>query len=380
MPAQHLHREKGDGIYLHVFNKGIENRIIFRDEADFAVFICFLEGYLSVPKDAESTKKEFSIHGRTFRGVPHQPKNYLGKVELLAYNLQPDHFHLLLHQITQNSLQGFIRSLCTRYSMYFNRKYKHTGALFEGPYKSVQIKDEELLLLTRYLHKTGDYSTYSEYLKLKDTPWVSTKIVLSMKKGEGNYQDYVEKYEPDREENELLRKIVIEKIDTHLERSNLAETIPEMAAEPFEKVNLDQDLNPLQRKPEFFAVAIVFFLLLSFGIRNVIIFSAKSLKSSTLGASTAVSTVKPHPSPTPSVFPKTEEVQPKKIVTISITDGGEFVNIRKEPAPGSKKIGQAHDGETFELISIDVEWFGVKLPNGLTGFVSAKYVKGGTHE
>src|SRR3989344_2821447 len=150
MPAKNLKRVNDSEIFCHVYNKGIEDRIIFADDADYQVFLGYLEDYLSPPKAPESTKKDFTVNGRVFRGVPHQPKNYFKKVELVAYSLKPDHFHLLLREITQKSLQAFIRSLATRYSMYFNKKYKRTGTLFAGPYKSVIVGNEtSLLLLTR---------------------------------------------------------------------------------------------------------------------------------------------------------------------------------------------------------------------------------------
>src|SRR3990167_1513520 len=188
-----------EGAYYHVYNKGIEDRIIFADDADYQVFLGYLEDYLSPKKTPESTKKDFTVNGRVFRGVPHQPKNYFKKVELVAYSLKPDHFHLLLREITQKSLQAFVRSLATRYAMYFNRKYRRTGTLFAGPYKSVIVGNEtSLLLLTRYLHKAGGYSSYPEYSGAKVTPWVKTKLVLSIKNSKGEYKDFVEK-EPNQE-------------------------------------------------------------------------------------------------------------------------------------------------------------------------------------
>src|SRR3989344_6913923 len=180
MPAKNLYREDKEGIYSHIYNKGVEKRIIFNDEKDYEVFQGFLKDYLTIPQDPENIKKEFSVHGRIFRGTPHQPKNYFNKVELIAYSLMPDHFHLLLRQKARGSLESFIRSLCTRYSIYFNKKYQHTGALFEGPYKSVQIKDKtRMLYLTRYLHHAGGYSSYARYLGKMATSWVNPEIVQS---------------------------------------------------------------------------------------------------------------------------------------------------------------------------------------------------------
>src|SRR3972149_9961260 len=107
MPAKNLHRIDEEGIYCHIWNKGVENRIIFNDEQDYEVFLGYLKDYLTAPADPESIKKAFTVNGKTFRGMPHQPKNYLNKVELIAYSLIPNHFHLLVHQKTRGSVERF---------------------------------------------------------------------------------------------------------------------------------------------------------------------------------------------------------------------------------------------------------------------------------
>lgn len=388
MPAQNLHKADEGGNYLHVFNKGFENRVIFRDEDDFSTFISFLGEYLSPPKDAESAKKEFSVNGQTFRGVPHQPKNYLGKIELLAYSLQSNNFRLLLHQKTTKSLQGLIRSLCTRYSMYFNKKYQRTGGLFEGPYKSVTISEKDLPILTRHLHKNGDHSSYQEYLKLKNTPWVMTKIVLSLKNGNGNYKDFVEKHKPSEEERELLGKIVIEKNDSNLERSNLARSAiknPSETANGYsKKIQSKPNSNLRQKIVEFLGITSVFLVLFSIGARNVMISTNKVPESSALGIRTKISVTRaPSPSQiistsskssTSSPLLKVEE--PKTMLMIDAKDASASVNIRQEPTTNSKSIGKAKNGDTFEFVSLNSGWYGVKLASGSgsIGFISAEFV------
>ena len=282
MPAKNLRRTNEGGAYCHVYNKGIEGRSIFADDSDYQVFLSYLEEYLSTPKALDATKKEFTVNGRIFRGVPHQPKNYFNKVGLIAYSLSPDHFHLVLHQKAKKSLQAFIRSLCTRYSIYFNKKYSRTGTLFEGPYKSVQITDNNgLLLLTKHLHKTGFYSTLAEYSGQKVTPWVESKVVLSMKNTEGNYYDYLEKYEPNQSEKTLLQTISIEDVDNHLERRNLEEIV----------------LKPWSRIPELAAAGAVLVLLLGFSLRNVSLTRNVDPPPKTLGTTSTLASPQPTESP-----------------------------------------------------------------------------------
>lgn len=354
MTAKNLHGIDEKGIYYHVYNKGIESRIIFADEADYQVFLGYLEEYLSTKKSHENTKQEFTVNGRVFRGVPHQPKNYFKKVELLAYSLKPDHFHLLLHEITQKSQQGFLRSLCTRYSIYFNKKYNRTGSLFEGPYKSAIIEDKKsLLLLTRYIHKTGDHSSYPEYLGEKETPWVRTKDVLSIKDAEGKYKYFVEKHGLDQQEKALLESVAID-FNKHLERRDLAEV----------------KLKPWSRFPELAAAFLIFVALSGFGLRNITA-SAKGTQSSfpiTLGAKdTPPQSQSQQPSPSPKSYP-----QPK--IILRVINVSEPVNIRKEPAVESAVVGKANGGETFEVLSQNSDWYRIKLPDG-AGFISSQFVE-----
>lgn len=381
LPAKKPRRIDEEGVYSHVYNKGVEGRFIFKMEDDYKVFQGFLKDYLTAPKDPDSIKKDFSVHGRIFQGTPHQPKNYFNQVELIAYCLIPDHFHLLLRQVTAGSIENFIRSLCTRYSMYFNKKYRCNGALFEGPYKSVAIKDESYLpLLTRYLHQTGSYSSYPEYLGLKRTSWIKPKVVpgsykQSLKLGGPSYKDFVEKYELDQKEKEALKEIILENEPQHFKERNFA------GNEEISNPNLEPRSS--SRLPDFLTIsAVLFILLVTFSVGNIKLSTAKSPHAITLGMSTIISTPKiSQPLPTPiqsgptpavtaeteeAVLAETEQVKPKAILTIKTNDASASVNIRQKPSTSSAKIGEAKNGDTFEFVSQDSEWYEVKLPDGLT--------------
>ncbi len=352
MPAKNLHRNDEKGIYSHVYNKGIEKRLLFNDEKDYEVFLGFLRDSLT-PYDPQRNKKVFTVRGREFQGLPHQPKNHFDKIELVAYSLMPDHYHLLLHQTTHGSLKNFIRSLCTRYSIYYNKKYQRTGALLEGPYKSIQIPDEpHLLHLTYYFHHTGSYSSYPEYLGTRATSWVKPKGVLSFfGKGTDDYKDVVETYELDQKEKEFIETITIEHVTQHhSERRGLTSNVETYHS----KIYVDPYLNPFKRVLGILTTAIVFSLLLILGIRNV------------------EASKHPRPLPAPPVL---EETKPKTTLTIKMNNGSESVTIHQKPTINAKKIGEAKDGDTFEFISLDSEWFEIKLADGSTGFISAAYVK-----
>jgi putative transposase len=388
MPVQKLQKIDKNKVYYHIYNKGVENKNLFNDNRDYDVFLDYLKDYLTAPPDPEKTKKSFSVNGRVFHGVPHQLKNYFNKVELIAYNLMPDHFHLVVNQKTRGSLEKLIRSLCTRYAIYYNKKYQRRGSLFSGPYKLVPIKDvSQLLHLTRYLHResfkrNGDgkdanlngHSSYEEYLGERETSWIKPKVVLShfskskndSFKEIGGYKNFVEKYELKQKEKEMLERIIIESEPEHLERRVLK---PE-ESKSFQEVRKNPVIEPRSKIPEFIAAAtVVFVLLFTLGIRNIrtSVIQTKLSKSST-------------PPPTSQISGLETEAEdakpePKKILVIKINDKSESVNLRQEPTTKSEKVGKAKDGDTFELVSKDSKWYQIKLADGSIAFVSARYAE-----
>jgi len=191
MPSRYLIRQFTQNTIYHVYNRGVEKRKIFLDEQDYKVFLSYLREYLS-PKPTlnELVKKEFSFKDRIFKGIPRQPNNYHGQIELLAYCLMPNHFHFLIKQNNHiNSLKEFMHSLLLRYSMYFNKRYERVGSLFQGKYKAIIVMDETYVLhLSRYIHINPAeytknlltaYSSYPEYVGVRNTDWVKPKLVLS---------------------------------------------------------------------------------------------------------------------------------------------------------------------------------------------------------
>ena len=138
----------------------------------------------------------------------------------------PNHFHLLLNQVSKESMRHFMQSLCTSYSMYFNKKYKRIGSLFQDIYKAALIvEDPYLLHLSRYIHLnpiellTGPspvsvekypYSSYAYYLGKKQVMWINPKPILSFFKTQRrinstlqdffSYQSFVEDYVEDPKE------------------------------------------------------------------------------------------------------------------------------------------------------------------------------------
>lgn len=194
MPAKNRIKPYVENGYYHVYNRGVEKRKIFLDDQDYRVFLHLLKTYLSPPKkNALHPLAEVS----KFKPVRVRPiPNFHEKITLLAYCLLPNHFHLLLHQQPREGMQKMMRSLCTTYAMYFNRKYERTGSLFQDIYKAAWVGegdtgDAYLLQLSRYIHLnprfelTGinpvnwQYSSYQYYLGKKVAQWINPQPILN---------------------------------------------------------------------------------------------------------------------------------------------------------------------------------------------------------
>ena len=150
MPARHSRKTYVANSFYHLYNRGVEKREIFVDDQDYAVFLSYLKDYL-VQKDIQALNLRLSDPLLTSGEREKIYKllklnNFKDHIILLCYSLMPNHFHFLVKQDEEETIDSFLNSLLTRYAMYFNRKYKRVGHLFQDVYKAVLIESEEQLL------------------------------------------------------------------------------------------------------------------------------------------------------------------------------------------------------------------------------------------
>ncbi|MEA3355544.1 MAG: transposase [Patescibacteria group bacterium] len=212
MPGKNIVKEYRPESFYHIYNRGVAKQEIFLDEYDYKKFLGYLKLYLTPINIDDKTAKVFSSR---------QLKNYCDVIKLISYCLMPNHFHLLLYQKEIDSINYFMRSLGTKFSMYFNRKYKRVGPVFQGTYKAVEVKSEsQLTYLSKYIHrnplpvleKDGDlenykYSSYANYLGRFKQAWVKPADILCYFK-KSLYKDFVE--EVDARDLYLIKDVVIE--------------------------------------------------------------------------------------------------------------------------------------------------------------------------
>jgi len=135
-----------EGEFYHVYNRGTDKRLLFRDDTDKQRFIklLFISNSIIRINVRDILRKNKDPFGHK-RGVP--------LVKIGAYCLMPNHFHILLTPAVEGGVSAFMHKLCTGYSMYFNRRYNRTGTLLEGPFKSSWVdNDIYLKYLYAYIH------------------------------------------------------------------------------------------------------------------------------------------------------------------------------------------------------------------------------------
>lgn len=189
MPHRNTVRHFTEGGVYHVYNRGVEKRNIFLDEQDYAVFLHLLKYYLSPVQKIETHPL---LEFQNFKIVRPRPLANIEKdIELFAYCLMPNHFHLLIKQVTKDGVTKLLRRIATTYSMYFNKRYKRVGYLFQGRYKTAMVEtDYYLIHLSRYIHLNPyeltrsnlvnyPYSSYAHYLGIKHSAWLKTNLILS---------------------------------------------------------------------------------------------------------------------------------------------------------------------------------------------------------
>lgn len=197
MPTKNRVKVYVSDMYYHLYNRGWNRTAIFREDEDFTQFEWLLARHLS-PQPVQDAK------GREYRHL--RPT-----VDLIAYCLMPNHFHLLVYQRDDHAIAQLTSSVLTAYTMYFNTKYKRRGSLFESTYKAVPIlEDAQLMHITRYIHlnhadyRTWPFSSYADYSE-QAREWVEPQTIMELFSSKAAYLEFVDDYEDMQRERDRIK-------------------------------------------------------------------------------------------------------------------------------------------------------------------------------
>ena len=122
--------------YYHAFNHGAHAAPLFHDKQDFERFLTLL--YIAnntghfILRDMKTADVFATMRTRAL-------------VDIAAYCLMPDRYHIILRDRELNGVQHFIHKISTAYVMYYNRKYNHKGTVFAGTYRARRVPDQSRL-------------------------------------------------------------------------------------------------------------------------------------------------------------------------------------------------------------------------------------------
>ncbi len=177
MPRRQLPLQNGQ-IY-HVYNRGQNHQLTFASNLHYQRAMSTLEFYLKSQPISFSSYIRQTLIARS--GLLSNNNNADQKVDIIAYCLMPNHFHLLLRQNSQNGISHYLSLFQNSYTKYFNQLNKRQGPLFSTQFKAVHISSKEQLLHTsRYIHLNPYASSISKTVEgCLAYPWSSISAYIS---------------------------------------------------------------------------------------------------------------------------------------------------------------------------------------------------------
>ena len=203
----------------HIVLRGVGDSLIFKDESDYYRAIFSLYEFNDT-KPIEIRKQREKRKIAKARGEQFSADTRSLLVEILAFYFMPNHIHLLVRQIKDNSITQFMRKFGAGYAAYFNKKYNRKGHLFQGRFRAVHIKtNDQLKNVFVYIHTNGvslvepnwkekgienpqevikslenyKWSSYPDYLGKKNFPSVTKRdFLLKVMGGKEGCRKFVE--------------------------------------------------------------------------------------------------------------------------------------------------------------------------------------------
>jgi putative transposase len=187
------------GEIYHIFNRGVEKRNIFQDDADRWRFLQGLYLFNDEKVSARSLWKLENERGelnfRTLKKfVEREREKREPLVRIMADCLMSNHYHLILEEIKENGVSTFMHKIGTGYTGYFNRKHGRVGSLFQGTFKANHVdKDLYLQYLLIYLNVVNPGELVEP--KLKERGVKNVDMIMRFAAGYpwSTHQEYLKK-------------------------------------------------------------------------------------------------------------------------------------------------------------------------------------------
>src|SRR3989344_683200 len=141
------------GEIFDVFNRTVAHEPAFDNKWEIARMLEVIEYYMFDLNPIRYSK---------FKTLPIEEKkgfltkmreNNLKHVEIYSFAIMPNHYHILLKQLSENGISKYIGNLQNSFARYHNIKNNRVGATFQSPFKATLIEsDEQFTHVARYIH------------------------------------------------------------------------------------------------------------------------------------------------------------------------------------------------------------------------------------
>ena len=149
------------GSIVHVMKRGARGMPITRDRVDQGRFLKLLY-YLN-----DGAYRNESWERATDSLLPFEwPAHWSEReplVNILAWTLMPNHFHIVLKALCEEGIPLFMKKLCVSMTGHFNAKYEEKGSIFQGAYRGRTAElhgDEYLRYLPVYVMVKNPFELY----------------------------------------------------------------------------------------------------------------------------------------------------------------------------------------------------------------------------
>jgi len=214
--------------FYHIYNRGVDKRPVVIDQNDADRFLqSIIEFNVRDPIGSiyeviqkKSSKKAF---------LRYQAQGTLQEklVNIVSFRLNPNHYHFLLQPQIPEGIEKFMQKLGNGYTKYFNHRYKRSGSLFQGRFKSIHIDTNEYLLhvsayvnLNNFVHGIPEDNklrlphSWDEFRGISKTNLYYKSTILSQFKNSEEYVQFalssLEEMKRRKVEEKDLQKILIE--------------------------------------------------------------------------------------------------------------------------------------------------------------------------
>lgn len=205
-----------NGAFYHIYNRGVEKRTIFLEQSDYIRFLETVNYYRNTP-----LAMKLSDYKRG-KNQTKKVENQVNLVNIFAYCLMPNHYHLLISQNVEGGITQFLKKLSDSYTRYFNTRNNRVGPLFQGSFKAKLItNDEYLLQLSKYIHRNSfplskwernayPYSSYRYYLSGQKHPFCDIDLICAYFSKTNPYLSYQNFVEETPDSNPILYDLTID--------------------------------------------------------------------------------------------------------------------------------------------------------------------------